>query len=143
MLCSSRNRLVRNHDWIRVGLIRVDGQRPPLDLAYAPILRLKLVCNRHDLGLFLRLLSRVVVCQLDPDLASVFPFAVQTLPQIVLPTTRHHDVVQSHPGFADEVGALVLAENGDLEGVVIGGVVDSEPQFLVPVILLSAKNAFA
>lgn len=111
------NRL-RHH----VTVVRVARQGPPLDstaTAHAlPHCCLLFTRNTLPSGFF-RLRSSVVVCHLEPDLASVFTFAVQTLPEVILASSRHYNIIEVNPGFAYEVCSLVLAEDGDLEVVVV------------------------
>lgn len=133
MLCSSR-RSSLGYDYRRCHRsIWIHRQRPPLDFVVdAPILLLQLICHRRDCLRFIRLLSRVVVCQLDSDLARVFSFAVQLLPKIVLSSSRHHHVRQADPSLADEVRSFVLAEHRNLEVVVIRRIVHGEANLLIP-----------
>ena len=83
----------------------------------------------HYLG---RLRSLVVVGQLDPQLAGIFAFAREALPEIVLASTRYYNMGKINPGFANEVCSLVLAEHRDLDFIVIRRVVYDEAKFLIP-----------
>lgn len=87
----------------------------------------------------LGLRPRVVVCQLEPYLTRILSLAVQALPDIALPTTRHNDICQANPRLTHKIRALVLAEDTDLEVVVVRAVVDGESELLVPFGSLSAS----
>jgi hypothetical protein len=54
------------------------------------------------------------------------------LPFIALAAARDYDLGKVDEGISDEVGFLVVVENGKLETVVVGGVEHFEPQLLVP-----------
>lgn len=77
--------------------------------------------------------SRIVEGDFDPDLARIFPPATQGLPDISLPTSWDDNASQIDPRFADQICLLIVRKDGDLELVVIGGIVDGETKFLVPV----------
>lgn len=89
--------------------VRICRQWSSLDLPMSRGSRLSISC-----GIAVRLRPRIVVCQLDADLARVFPFAVQSLPQIALASSRHNDVLQGDQGFSNQIRLLVLAEDGNL-----------------------------
>jgi hypothetical protein len=78
------------------------------------------------------LLTGVVVGDLHADLASVLALAVEAEPFVALASTRGDDGVEVRKGLADKLRLLVVVEDGDLEAVVVGRVVDGEAQFLVP-----------
>lgn len=86
--------------------------------------------------LFYRCLFRlgpgVVVGQLYADFASIFAPAVKTMPGITLSTTRCQYAFQADPGFSNQFRLFVIVENGHLEVMVIGRVVNLKAQFLVP-----------
>lgn len=107
-------------------------QRPSLDLRLG-----------HDRTIFrgsntlcplpsLRLRSRIVVCELQSDLPSVFPFASQALPNVILAASRNDDVAQIKESLANQFCLLVLCEDRKLQVVVIRGVVNGEAQFGIP-----------
>lgn len=54
------------------------------------------------------------------------------MPQIVLATAWDYHISQVDPSFADEVGLLVIVEDGALELIVIGRLVNGESKLLVP-----------
>jgi hypothetical protein len=54
------------------------------------------------------------------------------LPFIALAAARNYDLCEVDKGISDEIGFLVVVENRELEGVVVGGVEDFEPQLLIP-----------
>ncbi len=76
--------------------------------------------------------SRIVVGQLNPDVAGVFSLEVECMPQIILASPRYNDFFQIKPSFSYEVGLLVIVKDGAFELVVVGRLVDGESQFLVP-----------
>lgn len=76
--------------------------------------------------------SAIVEGDLDPDLASILALAGEALPDVVLSASGDDDVPQVDPGLPNQVGSLVVGEDGDLELVVVRRVVDGEAQFLVP-----------
>ena len=58
-----------------------------------------------------RFRSRIVVCELQPDLASVFSLACQPLPYIVLAASRNDNSGQVDKRLADQIRLLVFAEH--------------------------------
>ena len=85
----------------------------------------------------LRLGSCVVVCQFDPDISCVLSLEIQLSPLITLSTTRYDHVLQVNPGLADEVRLLVVIKHGAFQLVVVGRLVYSKSQLLVPVAWLA------
>lgn len=75
---------------------------------------------------------RVVVGDFYSDLAGVFSSAAERLPNISLTAAGDDDASEVDPRLADQVGLLIVGEDGNLELVVIGGIVDGKPKFLVP-----------
>jgi len=71
------------------------------------------------LGSRLLLRPRIVVGQFYSDLASVFSFELQLVPDVVLPTSSDDDFFQVHPDLPDEVVLLVLIEYRALQLEVI------------------------
>lgn len=131
MSCPHRSRRPSNGIRRDVSTIRITRQRPPLDPARSTLS--KLIHPRQALrGLSLG--PRVVVCELYPQFAGIFALVVQSLPEIALAAARSNDLGEIDPGLADEIGALVFAEDGDFELVVVGGLVDGEAEFLIPMI---------
>lgn len=131
-----------NGDWGRGRGLTGDGirgKRPPL---YGRGSGAKGVhiggCLLLDLGSRLvGLGSAVVVGDFETNLTGVLAFARQALPDVSLATAGDNDTLEVDPGFADEVSSLVVGEDGDFELVVVGGVVNSESEFLVPLKLLA------
>jgi len=76
--------------------------------------------------------SCVVVGHLHSDVSSIFAFEIELMPQIVLATAWDYHISQVDPSFADEVGLLVIVEDGALELIVIGRLVNGESKLLVP-----------
>jgi len=68
----------------------------------------------------------IVVSQLDPDLSSVTPFAVQRVPIIFLTASSLQQGVKIDPSLTNEIGLLVIVENGQFQVVVVGAVVYDE-----------------
>lgn len=54
------------------------------------------------------------------------------MPNVTLTSTRLDDLLKPHPCLANELGLLVVVEYGDLETVIVGRVVHSKSEFLVP-----------
>lgn len=133
MLRSSRDRGPRNGIRGDVSTVRITRQRAPLDLTTPTANTLPhLLRARHALRDF-RLRPGIVVRELDPQLASVFALAIQPLPEIALASTRHQYLVQIHQRLANQVRRLfVLAEDRNLQRVVVEGVVHREAQLLIP-----------
>lgn len=77
--------------------------------------------------------ARVIVGDFDSDLTSVFALAGQVLPEVVLAAAWNDDVAQVNPGLPNQLGFLVVVEDGHLELVVVRRVVDDKADFLVPV----------
>ncbi len=92
------------------------------------------------LAQYVRLRPGVVVGQFHTNIASIFALEVQLMPQVVLAAARHNDIVEVDPGFTDEVCFLVVVEDGALQFVVVGGVVDVESEFLIPVFRSQSKG---
>ena len=84
-----------------------------------------------------RLRPRIIVCELNPDLAGVLALAVESLPNVALATSGYDDLSEADPCLADQIGSLVFAEDGQLQLVVIGRVMDGESELLVPGVLVS------
>lgn len=63
--------------------------------------------------------SRVVVCELQPDLASVFALARQPLPYIVLAASGNDNTGQVDERLADQFRLLVFAKHRELDVVVV------------------------
>ena len=55
------------------------------------------------------------------------------MPKIVLSTAGNYHSSKIDPGFANEVGLLVIVEDGAFQFVVVGGFVDGKSEFLIPV----------
>jgi len=51
---------------------------------------------------------------------------------VVLASTGNDQVLQVDPGFADQVGLLVIIEDGDFHPVVIRGLVYCKSKLVVP-----------
>jgi hypothetical protein len=60
------------------------------------------------------------------------------MPDVALAAAGLDDVADVDPCLADELGLLVVVEDGDFELVVVGRVADGEAQFFVPAVTLSA-----
>lgn len=54
------------------------------------------------------------------------------MPFIALSTTRRDDCFEADPGLTNQFSFLVIVKDRDLQAVVVGRVVDSEAQLLVP-----------
>lgn len=107
-------------------------QRPPLHLLserHRSILRGSIALPPLTLGLG----PRIVVCELQPDLSRVFALARQALPDVLLAASGHDDIAEVEESLSDQIRLLVLAEDRDLEVVVVRRVVDVEADFRVPV----------
>jgi len=76
--------------------------------------------------------ARVVVRDLNADLARVLAAKGEAVPEIGLSAAGDDDVSEIYPGFADEFGLAVIVEDGQLELVVVGRVADGESELLVP-----------
>lgn len=76
--------------------------------------------------------TTVIVCDFHPDLTSILASARERLPHIVLTATGDNNGLEIDPCLSDEIGPLVVCENGNLELVVIRGVVHWESKLLVP-----------
>lgn len=74
----------------------------------------------------------VVVGYFDSNVSSILASARQALPEVVLAATRDDDVAQIDPCLANQLGLLVIVENGQLKLEVVWTVMDGEAQFLVP-----------
>lgn len=61
------------------------------------------------------------------------------MPLVALATARDDNVAKVDPVLANQLRPLVVAKDRDLQLVVVGGVVDDEAQFLVPVNMRSAE----
>ena len=82
----------------------------------------------------------VIVCELHPDFTGIFALELQLMPEIVLSATRHNNLLQVDPGFPDEVGLLVIVEDGALQLVVVWGFMNSESDLLIPLGCLSSSS---
>ena len=69
-------------------------------------------------------------------LASIFSFVIELLPKILSFSTRHDELGEVDPSFANEIGSLVVIEEGALELVVIRSFPHRKAQFLVPGLML-------
>jgi hypothetical protein len=74
----------------------------------------------------------VVVRELNADLAGIFPFAFETVPDVALTPSRNHHIVQVCPGLPNKFGFLVVVEYRDLQGVVVGRLEYGEAELFVP-----------
>ena len=54
------------------------------------------------------------------------------MPVVVLASTRDDQIFEIDPGFADQIGLLVVVENGDLELKVVRRLVNGEAKLLIP-----------
>jgi len=116
---SRRDRLARDIGYNVVGVV---GQGSSLDLAGAACTLPEAIFFTSD-TLPQRLLgfrSGVVVCHLQSQLASVLALAIEALPEIVLPSARHHHLCEIDPGFADQISPFILAKDRYLQVVVVG-----------------------
>lgn len=84
--------------------------------------------------LFLRLFSSIVVGQLNPDLARIFAFAIESLPYIAFTASGDNNIIEAHPGFTNQIGPFILAKEGNFQVVIVGRIVHGEAKLLVPVI---------
>lgn len=125
---------------------RVGWQRPPLDSRFRlpwPLQRISTPIIHTIRGSWSDLLqlllfgSGVIVGDLDPNLARVFALATQVVPQIILPSTWDHNLLEVDPCLSNQVRLLVIVENRDLQLVVVGGVVNGISKFLVPAQILA------
>jgi len=87
-----------------------------------PLLRHLLLC----LG------AGVVVGHFHADFTRVLALAVEAEPLIALSSAGRDDGLEVRIGLANQLRLLVVVEDGHLEAVVVGRVVDSEAQLLVP-----------
>lgn len=55
------------------------------------------------------------------------------MPKVILPTARHDDSLEVDPGFANKVCLFIVVEDGTLEFIIVGRIVDIEAEFLIPV----------
>lgn len=106
--------------------VQVGEQRLPPDLLVLAPLRLPQLAFS-----FVR--ARVVVCQLEHDLAGVLALVVECVPRVHLSSAGDNDFFQVDPHLANHVRLLVVVEDGHFEVVVVGRFVHGEAQFLVPV----------
>lgn len=102
-------------------------QRPSFDFSWTELSRSAGSCrsaSRIGVTLFLfppllksRLLlgPRIVVGQFYSDLACVFSFELQLVPDVILSASRDDDVFQVHPNLSNKVVLLVLIEDRALE----------------------------
>jgi hypothetical protein len=89
---------------------------PPLD---SRLWLLLLLLHRHAIicdgvavpSRTIRLRSRVIKCELQPDLSSVLSLTRQSLPYIVCTSARNNDCTQIDECLSDEICFLVLAED--------------------------------
>ena len=63
------------------------------------------------LGRRLLLGPRIVVGQFYSDLARVFSFELQLVPDVILPASRDNNVFQVHPNLPNKVVLLVLVKD--------------------------------
>lgn len=54
------------------------------------------------------------------------------MPEVTLASTRDNDAFQVDPRLPDKIRLFILAETGNLELVIIGGLADGETKLLVP-----------
>ena len=54
---------------------------------------------------------RIVVGQFYSDLARVFSFELQLVPDVILPASRDNNVFQVHPNLTNKVVLLVFIED--------------------------------
>lgn len=84
--------------------------------------------------------SAIVESDLNPNVAGVFPLAVQTMPLIALSSASHDYIAQVNPGFADQFGLFIVIEDGQLKLEVVWRVVDNKSELLVPFGCLAASD---
>ena len=82
--------------------------------------------------LLLGILSCIIECKLGSHLASILAFECKLLPNISLTTSELDYICKVDPCFSNEVGLLVVVEHRHLELVIVGRVVHSEAQLLIP-----------
>lgn len=58
------------------------------------------------------------------------------MPTVALTAAGQDDVLEVDPCLADELGLLVVVEDGDFELVVIGRLMNGESDFLIPTQIL-------
>ena len=87
-----------------------------------------------DPSLVLGLWPRVVVCQLQIDLARVFALEVESMPPVVFASSWYADFGKMDVSLADQIRLLVIVKDGEFEIVVVGRVVYCESKFLVPAV---------
>lgn len=120
-------------DMSTVGIVRIGRERSPLDSVAATANALPQILRPCHTFRALWLWPGVVVCELNSQLSGVFALAVQPLPEIALASARHQNLIQVDQCLANQIcRLLVLAEDGNLERMVVKRVVDSEPKFLIP-----------
>ena len=116
-------------------------QRSPLDSCRSIVKALpEIVDAGNTFSCAFRPWASVVVSELYSQLASIFAFTVETLPQICLASARMEYVFQRNPSFSNEVCPFILAEYRDLERVIVGRIVDCKTEFLVPSWSLSTSH---
>lgn len=62
------------------------------------------------------------------------------MPEIIGFSTRHNKCCEVDPGFTNQVGLLVIIEDGALELVVVWSISYGESQFLVPDMMLALRG---
>jgi hypothetical protein len=84
--------------------------------------------------------TTVVKGDLESDFTGIFSSAAQGLPDVTLTAAGNNNVLEINPRLANQIRLLVIGEHGHLELVVVGRVVDSEAQFLVPSWCLTSSD---
>lgn len=76
--------------------------------------------------------ASIVESKLQADFTGILASAVEAVPSVALAATRSDDGLETHKCLSNQLGLLVVVEDGDFELMVVGGVVDGEAQLLVP-----------
>lgn len=84
--------------------------------------------------------AAVVVCDLHADLAGVLALAIERVPVVALSAAWRDDRREICPRLSNQLRLLVVVEDGELQAVVVGRVVNSKAQFLVPAYVSTAAD---
>ena len=79
------------------------------------------------------LLSSIVVCHFDANLAGILSSTLQWVPVVILASSRDDQILQIDPGFTYQISLFVVVEHSNLQSKIIWGFMDSETQLIVPI----------
>jgi hypothetical protein len=83
--------------------------------------------------------ARIVVRDLESNFPRILAAACQSLPYVVLASSRNNNALEIDPSLSDKIRFLVVSENGDLELIVVGRIMHRKSQLLVPAETKSAS----